>query len=86
MNSVMMYVGILLVLLVVCGFLARWARWVWKICYSGVLGMSGLICFNFVMTPFQVAIGVNLITSFICGILGLPGLAALVIAKYVVLV
>ena len=85
MNSVMTYVGILLGLVVVCGLLARWAKWVWKICYSGILGMAGLICFNFVMTPFQMAIGVNVVTSFICGFLGLPGLAALMAAKYLIL-
>lgn len=42
------------------------------------LGGVGFFAMNFLLQPFQIAVGINLLTMGFVGFLGLPGFAAMV--------
>lgn len=50
---------------------------------SSALGCVGLYAFNFIAKGFGMAIGVNAVTSSVCGLLGVPGLVSLTALKLI---
>lgn len=48
---------------------------------SSVLGGAGLYLYNMAAGYFGASLGINVVTSAICGVLGVPGLASLVVIK-----
>ena len=48
---------------------------------NGIIGCIGLIACNVALAPMGLAVGVNFMTFFIVGILGLPGFMLLYIAQ-----
>jgi inhibitor of the pro-sigma K processing machinery len=54
-----------------------------KLIYNGILGGLALILINLVGELFGFHIALNAVTAFVAGILGVPGVALLVIVKLV---
>ncbi|MCL2699501.1 MAG: pro-sigmaK processing inhibitor BofA family protein [Defluviitaleaceae bacterium] len=48
---------------------------------QAVLGSALMYIVNFVLAPFAIFVGVNALTAFIVGVLGLPGLFTLYILQ-----
>lgn len=64
--------------------LARPIKWLFKLAISCAVGCAGLVAFNLLGGLFGLYIGVNLATAATAGILGLPGLAMMLILKAIV--
>ncbi|MDD5946079.1 MAG: pro-sigmaK processing inhibitor BofA family protein [Clostridia bacterium] len=73
--STMIFVCIAVLLLTV---FSRQIKTVFRILLGSVLGMAGIYAVN-ILFP-SVNIGINAVTAGICGLLGLPGFAVLVLA------
>lgn len=52
-----------------------------RIFIQAVIGTALMYVVNFILSPFSLAVGINLLTAFIVGVLGLPGLCALYILQ-----
>jgi len=72
-----------ILLLIALFFLARPLKMLFKIAISSALGCVGLIVFNFFCGLVGLYIGVNIATATTLGILGLPGLAMILILQLV---
>lgn len=53
-----------------------------KLLLNASLGFAGLILFDLFGAYINISIGVNLINAFILGLLGIPGLALLLLVKW----
>lgn len=76
--------GLILVLLFV-GAPIRPLRWVGQLFIKVIVGALLLFFVNVFGTSFDLHIPINLITSTISGVLGVPGLAALVVIKTMII-
>ncbi|PRR80751.1 pro-sigmaK processing inhibitor BofA family protein [Clostridium vincentii] len=56
-------------------------KWPLKILLNGIFGVVLLYIVNLVGANFGFSIGINVVTALIAGILGIPGVAALIIFK-----
>lgn len=56
-------------------------KWPLKILLNGLFGVVLLYIVNGIGARFNFSIGINLVTALIAGILGVPGVAALIIFK-----
>lgn len=56
-------------------------KWPLKILLNGIFGVIILYLVNLVGANFGFSIGINIVTALIAGILGIPGVAALIIFK-----
>lgn len=54
-------------------------KWPLKILLNGIFGVALLYVVNLIGVDFGISIGINWVTALIAGILGIPGVAALVI-------
>jgi inhibitor of the pro-sigma K processing machinery len=61
----------------------RQFKWLFGVIRNGVFGILGILVFNALLAPTGIAVGVNLLTAFIVGILGLPGLMLLFAARII---
>jgi inhibitor of the pro-sigma K processing machinery len=59
----------------------RQFKWLGGVIRNAVLGVAGILALNTVLAPMGVAVGVNALTAFIVGILGLPGLMLLYVGR-----
>ena len=60
------------------GFLAyllytRQFGWLVRVARNMALGVVGMLLFNFILSGFDLGVGVNAITALIVGLLGVPG-------------
>ena len=51
---------------------------------NAVLGVLGILACNFLLAPLGVTVGVNLLTVFIVGVLGVPGFLLLYLTQWMV--
>lgn len=72
--------GLILILLFV-GAPLRPLRWIGQLCIKIIVGALLLFLVNAFGTSWDLHIPINFITSSVSGILGIPGLVALVIIK-----
>jgi len=56
-------------------------KWPLKILLNGIFGVILLYVVNIIGANFGFSIGINIVTALIAGILGIPGVAALIIFK-----
>lgn len=61
--------------------LAAPARVVVRVLLTGVIGVALLFVFNLVAGLFSIRIGINAVTAYVVGYMGLPGLAMLVVIQ-----
>ena len=78
-NTKLILIGLIgvLVLFVVLKLL----KWPLKILLNGIFGVFILYIVNLIGVNFGFSIGINVITALITGILGIPGVAVLIIFK-----
>lgn len=67
--------------IIILFILLRVLKWPIKILLNGIFGVVLLYIVNLVGASFNFYIGINIITALIAGILGVPGVAALIIFK-----
>ena len=72
-GGVMLYLGIW------CFY--RPLKWLMRIVLKSALGCIGLLLFNMLSGITGLSIGVNLVTAFAAGMLGLPGLGLLIVLQ-----
>ncbi len=56
-------------------------KWLMRLAVKSACGCIGLILFNLLSGVTGMTLGVNLVTSFVAGVLGLPGLGLLILLK-----
>ena len=60
------------------GFLAyllysRQFGWLLRVGRNMAFGVAGMLLFNFILTSFDLSVGINAITALVVGLLGAPG-------------
>ncbi|MFT8312563.1 MAG: pro-sigmaK processing inhibitor BofA family protein [Sporolactobacillus sp.] len=83
-NYIYIIVGIIILFLVVMAAGASFhpVKWIGKLAVRLVVGALLLFLLNVIGESFSMHIPINLATSAVSGLLGLPGIAALVIIKF----
>lgn len=76
-------IALLFLLLVVFKLFSAPLRLALKVCINTALGFLALAVLDWLGPPLGLHIGVNLINALIVGILGLPGLALLILLQWV---
>jgi len=59
-------------------------KWLLKVGRNMILGVAGIIGANMALSGLGLAVGVNLITAMVIGILGIPGFLMLYLAQLLV--
>ena len=67
--------------IVILFILLKILKWPIKILLNGIFGVILLYLVNLVGAEYNFYIGINVVTALIAGILGIPGVAALIIFK-----
>ena len=63
---------------------ARQHKWLLGLLRNALLGCAGILGLNMLLTTTGVAVGVNALTAFIVGVLGLPGFILLYAARLMI--
>jgi inhibitor of the pro-sigma K processing machinery len=71
--------GVMLYLVI--WYFYRPLKWLMRLAVKSALGCVGLVLFNLLSGFTGITLGVNLVTSFAVGMLGLPGLGLLILLK-----
>jgi inhibitor of the pro-sigma K processing machinery len=61
----------------------RQFKWLLKVIKNGALGVVGLLAGNYLMAFVGLAVGINVLTVLVVGLLGLPGLVLLYVVKWI---
>lgn len=75
-------VGILLVSLLL-RILKKPIKWIFKLLLHALFGYVYLFIFNFIGAWFGVSLDVTWLTAVVSGVFGIPGVAVLLLLKYV---
>jgi inhibitor of the pro-sigma K processing machinery len=62
----------------------RQFRWLFGLLKNAALGAIGLLAGNFALASLGLAVGINVLTVLVVGLLGLPGLMLLYVTKLMV--
>ena len=54
-----------------------------KAALRGAAGLAAIFMLNFAAAPFGAAVGINIATAAVVGVLGIPGLVGLYIIKFI---
>nr|WP_290446642.1 pro-sigmaK processing inhibitor BofA family protein [Sporolactobacillus shoreicorticis] len=83
-NYIYLIVGIIILFLVIMAAGASFhpLKWIGKLAVRLVVGALLLFLLNVIGESFSMHIPINLATSAVSGLLGLPGIAALIIIKF----
>lgn len=65
-------------------FFNRQVKVLFNVVKNAVLGVLGILACNMLLAPMGVMIGVNFLTIFIVGVLGIPGLLLLYLTQWMV--
>lgn len=65
-------------------FFNRHIKAAFNIIRNAVLGILGILACNILLAPVGLAVGVNVLTVFIVGILGIPGFFLLYLTQWMV--
>ena len=65
-------------------FFNRQIKTVFNIVRNAVLGIVGILACNMLLAPLGLAVGVNLLTVFIVGALGIPGFFLLYLTRWMI--
>ena len=63
---------------------AKPVKYIVRFFLQAVCGMALTVVFNFLLAPLSLAIGLNYLTFFITGLLGLPGFVMLYLMTWIV--
>lgn len=81
MDSNRIIMGMICICLGMMAFImmAKPLKIIGKWCLNAALGAVGFYAANLLLQPFQISVGINLLTMGIVGILGIPGFAATIL-------
>ena len=65
-------------------FFSRQIKMIFGVVRNAVLGIMGILAFNIILAPMGLAVGVNIMTVFIVGVLGVPGFLLLYLTQWMV--
>ena len=65
-------------------FFNRQIKGIFGVVRNAVLGVIGILACNMILAPMGLAIGVNVLTVFIIGVLGVPGFLLLYLTQWMV--
>lgn len=65
--------------IVILALIIKFFKWPIKILLNGIFGVFLLYVVNFFGASFGIHVGINIITALIAGILGIPGVIALIL-------
>ena len=65
-------------------FFNRQIKVLFNLVKNAVIGVLGILACNMLLAPMGVAIGVNFLTVFVVGVLGIPGLLLLYLTQWMV--
>lgn len=80
-KSIMIYIGILILMLFLITLFMKPLKWLLKLIINTVLGGIVIVLINSVGGIAGVMLSLNPISAAITGVLGLPGLAAVIVAQ-----
>jgi len=80
-QEIVLYILGLIVMLVVVTLFKKPVKFILKLVVNTFLGGLALMLLNTFGSAINLSIGVNPITAFTCGVLGLPGFVLLIIIK-----
>jgi len=63
-------------------FFSRHLKIVFTVARNIVIGVFGILAFNMLLAPIGLAVGVNLMTMFVVGVLGIPGFFLLYLTQW----
>jgi inhibitor of the pro-sigma K processing machinery len=61
----------------------RQFKWLFRVIKNAAMGVVGILAGNFVMASLGLAVGINVLTVLVVGLLGLPGLLLLYVVKWI---
>lgn len=82
-NVIIAFAAGLLILFLLLKVLSTPFRIIWKFFLNVLTGVVCLLVFNFFGDFFGFTIAVNIITAFVVGFFGLPGVVLLVVLKFI---
>ncbi len=71
----------LFTLYILCRVFIKPIKWILKLLISCFIGLIAMFLSNKLLLPFGIAFSLNPLTSIICGVLGLPGMAIIIILQ-----
>ena len=77
------YILAIIIAVIILRIFSKPLKSVLWLCINSFLGGIGLILFNTVLASTGFSVAVNVVTSAVCGLLGIPGLVLLIILKLV---
>lgn len=81
MNTIALFILGFAVLYLLVWFFTKPVKFILKAAANSVIGSLCLVLFNYAGSLFGITLGVNLYSSVVCGLLGIPGFLMLVCAK-----
>ena len=69
------------ILYILVWFFMKPVKFVLKLAANSVIGSLSLILFNYAGSLFNMSLGVNIYSSVVCGLLGIPGFLLLLCSK-----
>ena len=83
-TGTMIFFAVILVMIVIVRLLRSRAKTGVKLIIQIILGGAFILLFNYVGGNFKISIPLNPLTAFITGVFQIPGLAFLLVVKYVI--
>lgn len=80
-NELLLYILGLIVVIASASLFKKPVKFILKLLFNTLLGGIALMVLNTFGSYYNLSIGVNPITAFVCGVLGLPGFILLIIIK-----
>ncbi len=77
------YIVSALLILLLCRIFYRPLKCIFVMFFSSALGGACLYIFNLLAANTGFAIGINIVTASVCGLLGLPGFVLLLFVKFI---
>jgi inhibitor of the pro-sigma K processing machinery len=83
-TGIMIFFAVILVMVVIIKLLRSKAKRGVKIIFQIVLGGVFILLFNYVGGNYEITIPLNPLTAFITGVFQIPGIALLLVIKYII--
>ena len=81
--SIMTYIGGLILVILLAKIFAKPFKIILKLCLNSAVGCLIMIIINSFSQFHNIYIGINPVTAAVCGLLGLPGVALLVLLQVI---
>lgn len=62
----------------------RQFKWLYGVIRNVLLGCAGILGFNYLLASTGLVVGINALTAFVVGVLGLPGFMLLYVTRLII--